>query len=267
MNQPTEATAVVEYTADEAAATSKARPMTSRYLVSFDQERLDEAMAIITRYTTPDGKRPAQIVWNPEALAAEDARSQPFSVKHLHAHYGNLALNLARTKMTALGMVNIDLHGEAWRTDAADPAARDIATQPILMFAALPTDSPQFIEGKQEAFCLWFIPTSTWIKTSVDQFTGAINRTMHGSYYDARLDADSDIENPPQPVALGVKGIVRYFKSHASAVAAHSQLRDAMRTYHAQCRLLDAGPRSKGADNRAVVDAERRATQAPPRRI
>jgi hypothetical protein len=149
----------------------------------------------------------------------------------------------------------------------ADPDAEAIATQPMVMFAALPTDSPQYIPGEQEAFCLWFVPTNTWLKRTVDKFTGAINYSLQGSYYDPRLDASADIENPPTPVGLGVHGIIRYFRSHASAVAAHGQLREAMRTYHAQIRLLEAGPRSLGGDNRAVVDAERRSSQPAPRRI
>jgi hypothetical protein len=267
MPDMTEAQAVVEYTADEAAATMKARPMTSRYLASFDQERLDEAMGIIGRYTDESGVRPAQIVWSPAELAAEDARTEPFTATHLQTHYGNALLNYARSEMTKLGMVNLDLAGEAWRTDANDPDAEEIATQPMVMFAALPTDSPQYIPGEQEAFCLWFVPTNTWLKRTVDKFTGAISYSLQGSYYDPRLDASADIENPPTPVGLGVHGIIRYFRSHASAVAAHGQLREAMRTYHAQIRLLEAGPRSLGGDNRAVVDAERRSSQPAPRRI
>jgi hypothetical protein len=276
MPDMTESQAVVEYTADEAAAL-KPRPMTSRYLMSFDQERLDEAMGVIGRYTDETGLRPGQIVWSPELEARQAARFEPYTVEHLQTKYGTDLLNYARDmKRTALGMVKIDLAGQAWLTDADAPGAEDLAKQPIVMFAALPTDSPAFQEPTdaepnivaQRAFCLWYVPTTTWIRTRVDKLTGAITRSMEGSWYDQPIDPDADIDDVPPPVGLGVHGIVRYFPSTAHAMAAHKQLDQAMRTYHQQVRLQKDGPRSKGADNRAVVDAERRAAQpGPARRI
>lgn len=260
MSDFNEPMAVVEYTATEAAATLKADTMTSRYLTSFDQERLDAAMGTIGRWATGTGS-PAMMELVVEDEAKKQARKADWDMAHIHLKMASGFLNYGINSKSSLGRVNLDLMGEAWLTDEDEPDAEALALQPVVMFGSLSTLSPYYEAGVRVAAAFWYQPHKTYRHTYVNKTTGEVRYSIRGGFYDTEENSGPTIP----PAAMGLLGVARWYSTVNEAVVDHKALQQAMRTYHAQLRLLERGGVPVSDTQRAEVKAERRAASPEPR--
>ena len=237
---PREATAVVEYTSDQAVKTLTAGQHQTRILNSFDQEAKNAAIAVIERYATTNSEGNvvlgAKLV-DFETLAVQLARTSSYSFGRVLADVKNDARRYQSNGFIA--SVQLDLNGESWEADAGSEDETERACSPIVMFCDLPRTAPSFKAGECEALAFFYLPTQT--------FRDVVKYGWRTGQVQLR---------PSTREAEGFIGIARTFTDHDAAREAASDLARARSAYHYQCRMEANGPEAKtGADRVEAIEA------------
>jgi hypothetical protein len=236
-NIPTEATAVVELTADEAVAKVAAgcKEHQTRILNSFDQEAKNAAIAVIERYATTNtegnvvlGARELDF----ETLAVKLARTSSFTFARVLDDVKRDAQRYCQNGFIA--MVRLDVSGESWEAEAGSEEEQALALAPVVYFCDLPRTAPSFVKGKVEALAVYYIPTETY------------RNVVKYGWREGQIELVGSTRQRE-----GFTAIARTFTDHDAAKEAASELGKARSTFHYQCRMELSGPLAKSGVERA----------------